>query len=241
MPQKHQSTKNHKKEDKIYYMIHILQNSPVFRGINPAEIEEILSKINHQLRTYKSGTMICQSGDECNNLVTVIEGSVKGEMTDLSGKLIKIEDIDAPKHLAAAFIFGSNNRYPVNVIANSDVKLLYIQRESFIILLQSNKVILQNYLDIISNRTQFLSNKIRFLSFKTIKSKIAHFILELSKQQSSNSIFLPKTQKELAEFFGVTRPSLARIIGELEKDEIIVAKGKQIEIVDRKGLTQLLS
>ncbi len=222
-------------------MINILIKSPVFKSIRTEVVEDILSKINHQLRSYKSGTMIYQSGDECNNLVTVIEGSVKGEMTDLSGKLIKIEDIDAPKHLAAAFIFGSNNRYPVNVIANSDVKLLFIPKESFIVLLQSNQVILRNYLDIISNRTQFLSNKIRFLSFKTIKSKIAHFILELSKQQVSNSVFLPKTQKELAEFFGVTRPSLARIIGELENDGIIVAKGKRIDIIKKEGLIGLLS
>lgn len=221
-------------------MIHILKNSPVFKGINPAEIEEILIKINHQLRSYNSGTIIYHNGDECNNLLTVIEGSVKGEMADFSGKIIKIEDIETPRHIAAAFIFGSNNKYPVNVVANSDVKILFIPKESFLILLQTNQIILSNYLDIISNRTQFLSNKIRFLSFKTIKSKIAHFMLELSKRQNNNFIILPKTQKELAEFFGVTRPSLGRIIGELENDGIIKAKAKNIEILNKESLIRLL-
>ncbi|MCD4681471.1 MAG: Crp/Fnr family transcriptional regulator [Bacteroidales bacterium] len=221
-------------------MIHILKNSPVFKGINPAEIEEILIKINHQLRSYNSGTIIYHNGDECNNLLTVIEGSVKGEMADFSGKIIKIEDIETPRHIAAAIIFGSNNKYPVNVVANSDVKILFIPKESFLILLQTNQIILSNYLDIISNRTQFLSNKIRFLSFKTIKSKIAHFMLELSKRQNNNFIILPKTQKELAEFFGVTRPSLGRIIGELENDGIIKAKAKNIEILNKESLIRLL-
>jgi len=221
-------------------MIQILTNSPVFKGIIPEVIEDILSKINHQLRSYSSGTMIYQSGDECNNLMTVIDGSVKGEMTDFSSKIIKIEDIETPRHIAAAFIFGANNKYPVNVVANSDVKILFIPKESFLILLQTNQIILSNYLDIISNRTQFLSNKIRFLSFKTIKSKIAHFILDLSKRQNNNFIILPKTQKELAEFFGVTRPSLGRIIGELENDGIIIAKGKKIEILNKERLIHLL-
>jgi hypothetical protein len=31
---------------------------------------------------------------------------VKGEMTDYNGKTIKIEDIEAPRPLAVAFLFG---------------------------------------------------------------------------------------------------------------------------------------
>lgn len=222
-------------------MKEILSNSPVFKNINPEEIKEILEKSKHQFRSFAPGTLIFQSGDENSNLLTIVEGTVKGEMTDLSGKVIKIEDIEAPMHLAAAFIFGSNNNFPVNVTATSDVKILFIPKPSFIELLQNNSIVLKNYLNIISNRTQFLSNKIKFLSFKTIKSKVAHFILELSKQQNSNSVVLPKTQKDLADFFGVTRPSLARIIGELERDGIILAKGKRIEVVKRKELIKLLS
>lgn len=222
-------------------MINIIPGAPVFRGIKPEETEEILLNTTNQVRSYKSGTLIFQGGDECNNLLTVVEGSVRGEMTDISGKVIKIEDIIAPQHIAAAFIFGENNRFPVNVIANSDVKILFIPKLSFMELLQKNKTVLKNYLNIISNRAQFLSNKIKFLSFKTIKSKIANYILELSKLQNSSSIVIPQTQKDLADYFGVTRPSLARIIGEIESEGLILAKGKKIEIVDKGGLTRLLS
>ncbi len=222
-------------------MINILNGSLVFKGIEAEAIESILKNTNHQVRSYKTGEMIYQSGDECTNLLTVVEGSVKGEMTNISGKVIKIEDVEAPKHIAAAFVFGYDNKFPVNVIANSDVKILFIPKLSFIELLQTNKAVLKNYLDIISNRAQFLSNKIKFLSFKTIKSKISHYFLELSKKQESTSIILPKTQKDMADFFGVTRPSLARIIGELEVDGIIKARGKNIDIIDKEGLIRLLS
>ena len=47
------------------------------------------------------------------------------------------------------------------------------------------------------------------------------------------------TQNELSDFFGVARPSLARTIGDLEKEGFIEAKGKNIRIIDRVGLADM--
>ena len=219
-------------------MFEILSHSPIFIGMKPNDIDTLLQLCNHQVRSYKSGQTIVQNGDVCDNLLIVVEGSVKGEMIDYSGKIIKIEDIVAPRPLALGFIFGKNNRFPVDVVANNNCKLLFIPKRTFILLLQSNEVILKNFLNAISNRTQFLSNKIKFLAFKTIKGKIAHYILELTKG-NKNIITLPKTQVELAEFFGVTRPSLARAIGEMVSDRLIEANRKEIIIIDKARLIQL--
>ncbi|MEZ4999092.1 MAG: hypothetical protein R2758_17160 [Bacteroidales bacterium] len=41
-------------------------------------------------------------------------------MSDLSGRTIKIEDINPPNALAAAVLYGPGARYPVTVIANTD-------------------------------------------------------------------------------------------------------------------------
>ena len=54
----------------------------------------------------------------CNRLVILTQGSVRGEMIDYSGRLIKVEDIAAPRALAPLFLFGEENRFPVEVTAN---------------------------------------------------------------------------------------------------------------------------
>ena len=104
---------------------------------------------------------------------------------------------------------------------------------------RDNQQFLNNYLDAISNRAQFLSNRIYFLSFKTIKGKLAQYILSLSKHGNPNIKF-PKTQQEIAEFFGVTRPALARVIGELERENVIQVERKMIAIIDREKLIKLI-
>jgi CRP-like cAMP-binding protein len=216
----------------------IFLKSPLFSGINIEEIRKILESTPYQLRSYSAGALIAQSGDQVPGFMMVLQGIAKGEMMDFTGRVIKIEDIHASGFLASAFIFGNRNRFPVNVLAVSDIKLLVIEKKNFLAFLRKNDSILLNYLNIISNRSQFLSDKIRFLNFKTIKGKLAQYILQKAYPDKFE-ILLDLTQNELAEFFGVARPSIARVIGELEEKKLILTKGKSVKILDKKGLSEL--
>jgi CRP-like cAMP-binding protein len=217
-----------------------LQQCILFKGLTEDQLLELFSTISHKENTYYKDDIVAHSEDECRSLLIVLEGSVKGEMVDFSGKTIKIEDIESPRTLAPAFLFGKNNRYPVTIVANNKATILSISKDTFIELMMSDKRILTNYLNSISNRAQFLSTKIRFLSFQTIKGKIAHYLLQLRQKVQNDSITIPKSQNELSELFGVTRPSLSRAIRELDRDGYIKAEGKQVEIIDRNGLSGLL-
>jgi CRP/FNR family transcriptional regulator, dissimilatory nitrate respiration regulator len=216
----------------------VLSTAPLFKGISPAEIELILSSIPHRIKKFQTGSMICLSGDSVDSLMIVINGTVKGEMVDIAGRVIKIEDIPAPGVLAPAFLFGSRNRFPVNVVAISSVELLILMKGDFLKLMMMNDTILVNFLDIISNRSQFLSEKIKFLNFKTIKGKLAHLILQKA-ENNRTSVMLDMTQNNLADFFGVARPSVARALHDLEIEGYIEAKGKNIKILNKDGLADL--
>lgn len=218
----------------------LLQKAPLFNSLRIDEIEKILSEIPYRIRKYKAGSLIVNGGEQVKSLMIVISGVVKGEMVDYAGKVIKIEDIPAPGALASAFMFGNRNLYPVNVIAVTDSELLIIDKNPFLNLLMRHDLVLVNFLDMISNRSQFLSEKIKFLNFKTIKGKLAQFILQKAGKDKS-SIVLEMTQNDLADFFGVTRPSVARAIGEMEEEGLIEAKGKNIKVLDKISLAKLTS
>jgi CRP-like cAMP-binding protein len=218
----------------------LLSSSQLFRGVSKDSIREILSAVPHQVKKYKAETLISQSGEPVNSMIIVISGVVKGEMVDYSGRVIKIEDIPAPGTLASAFLFGRKTRFPVNVISVTDAELLIINKSDLLHLLMSNDKVLINFLDMISNRSQFLSEKIKFLNFKTIKGKLAHFILQKAGQDRV-TIIMDRTQNDLADLFGVARPSIARALGELEDNGYIEAKGKSIKIIDKSGLANITS
>ncbi|HSH19647.1 MAG TPA: helix-turn-helix domain-containing protein, partial [Draconibacterium sp.] len=78
-----------------------------------------------------------------------------------------------------------------------------------------------------------------FLSFKTIKEKVAHFLLQKAGSEF-HSVQLKNTQQQLADLFGVARPSLARIFGEMQKEGLIKIERKTVTLLNKKQLNELL-
>jgi CRP-like cAMP-binding protein len=218
----------------------LLTQCPLFKGITEKEAEFLFDKIHFQIKNYSKGDIIVVAGETVVNLLIIISGSVRGEMIDYSGKTIKIEDIEAPKPLATAFLFGKQNKYPVTVTVNNDARILIMPVAEFLKLLQMNTQILRNYLNSISSRAQFLSQKLNFLSFKTIKGKVAHFLLQEAGEKF-HSIELKNTQQQLADLFGVKRPSLARVFGEMQKEGVINISNKTVSLLDKKALNELIN
>jgi CRP-like cAMP-binding protein len=221
-------------------LLNILSRNLIFSGLDHETLKNLFQDKPYQVKKFDKGVYLAHSHDECDRLMIVAEGSVRGEMTDFSGKTIIIEDIAAPRPLAAGFIFGRENRFPVDIIANEPSVILILPKDTLVALMQQNKLVLKNYLDVISSRTQFLSNRIRFLSFKTIREKIAHYLLSHCVP-GQNRVMLPQTQTNLADFFGVTRPSLARALHEMETEGIIHAERREITILDKEKMNNLLN
>jgi CRP-like cAMP-binding protein len=218
----------------------ILCQSSVFLGLSPEDLTLLFSQIHYQIKTYGKNEVITSAGDVCDRLLIVQQGSVKAEMNDYSGKTIKIEDLGVSQPLATAFLFGRQNRFPVTVSANTEVEMVSIPKPEFVKLLQLNSMILNNYLNTISTRAQFLSQKLKFLSFKTIKQKIAHYLLEKAGDKL-HTVEVPQSQEQLSEMFGVTRPSLARTLGEMVQEGLIETQRRSIKILNKEQMNQLLN
>jgi len=221
-------------------MYQTLSKCILFKGLDAEEIQNSLGKITFQKKTYDADVPIAFFGEECDRLILVVHGEVRGEMSDSSGKKIKIEDIEAPSPVASAFIFGQHNKFPVTITTNISSEIIVIYRQELLSLFQVDKQILSNYLTLISNRAQFLTNKIRFLSFGTIKEKLAHYIASMAGT-TRHSFQMDKTQSQLADLFGVQRPSVGRALKEMQDEQIIALNTKTITIIDRERLGRLLA
>ena len=221
-------------------MIPALVNNPLFREITPERLFADLEEISFHTRSYKKGEILAQQGAVCNRLVILTKGSVRGEMIDYSGRLIKVEDIAAPRAIAPLFLFGEENRYPVEVTANEPTEVIELPKSSVLSLFRKNEQFLENYMNLSANYARTLSDKLFFMSFKTIRQKIASYLLRLYKQQQQLQITLDRSQQELSDYFGVSRPSLARELSHMQEDGMIIADRKQITILQKEWLIRLI-
>ena len=221
-------------------MIPTLVNNPLFRGITPERLLADLEEISFHTRSHKKGEILARQGDVCNRLVILTKGSVRGEMIDYSGRLIKVEDITAPKAIAPLFLFGEQNRYPVEVTANEPTEVIELPKPSVLSLFRKNEQFLENYMNLSANYARTLSDKLFFMSFKTIRQKLASYLLRLYKQQQQTHITLDRSQQELSDYFGVSRPSLARELAHMQEDGLLIADRKHITILQKEELVRLI-
>lgn len=221
-------------------MYQILLNSPLFRGLTINELNDLFLQVKHQIRQFRSGEMLAQAGDEVDKAIILLEGRLQGEMVDFAGNSLKIEELDPPQMVAAAFLFGPRSLFPVYLSAKTDGKILVVSKKEFTAMLTLESRIMVNYLNIVSGKAQFLSGKINFLSLKTIREKVAFYLLQQMNNSGKKSLSIEQTQTNLSELFGVTRPSLSRTILEMEKQEILSWSRDHVEILDLKKLNTIL-
>ena len=210
-------------------MIDILMKAPLFQHVSSEAISGFLEKIPYRIESYQEHDIVALQGAPCNHLMVVLKGLLQGQMVNDAGKLVVIEELTPSRLLAPAFLFAPKNELPVNIISITD----------FTECMQSDKQVLQNFLMLISGRSSFLTDKIMFLSLKNIKNKIADYLLRHLSSPDASTVKLSDTQQEIADRFGVTRPSLARAFAEMEQEGIISIDRKTITINRLQQLRQI--
>ena len=204
-------------------MIKTLRETVVFNDLDEDTIKDILEKTKYEIKKYSLDEPIAFRGDEVKGLYIILKGTLITEMLTEEGNIIKIEELVPSDVIASAFIFGKNNSFPVDLSAKDETEILFVERKEFLKLLFSQEKILENFLNEISNKTQLLTSKIwNSFNNKTIKKKFCDYV----KKNQKNNLFSIQNLGALAEFFGVERPSLSRVLSELVKDEKLERIGR---------------
>ena len=213
-------------------MIEILKETVVFNGIDEKTIKNILEKNKYEIKKYSPNESIAFRGDEVRGLYIILKGTLTTEMLTEEGNVIKIEELVPSDVIASAFIFGKKNSFPVDLNAKDEAEILFIERKEFLKILYSKEKILENFLNEVSNKTQLLTSKIwNSFNNKTIKKKFCDYV----KKNQKNNLFSIQNLGALAEFFGVERPSLSRVLSDLVKDEKLERIGRnKYKILDEE-------
>lgn len=178
----------------------------LFKGMNEIDVVEFLYGASNNLKRYNVGDSVVRQGDLCRGVYILVSGRVKCSMSGDNGKEITVDEMTAPCILASAFIFATENRFPVNVEALVPCELYVIDKARFLEFMHKHPIMLENFLRDISDRGVFLSKKVNEFALQNLKTRILAY---LEKNQDIHN------QRELAQRLGVTRPSLARALSEL--------------------------
>lgn len=211
---------------------------PLFRGMSKEEHDAFLERNVNEVVNFEKGETVVRQGDIITSMYLLVKGVVRTQMITEEGNALEIDLLEAVMPLAPAFIYASNNKFPVDVIAMEPCTFLKISKSVWLKEMINNEKLLINFLTLNSNMTVFLSQKLQMISLKSLRHKLSIFLLEKTTPEK-NYFILKRSRTQLAEYFGVQRPSLARTIKELEDERIITTSGRVVTVLDRNKLGRI--
>lgn len=189
-----------------------LKNCDFFKGLTEDDIAKLLYSSPGSLRKYKEGDYVAHQGEVCDKIAILTKGTVCSLMVNDYGKELILTDIHSPSLLGYTYLFATDNKFNVNIIAKSSCDIFFIEKERLLALLHDNPIFMQSYLRGMSDICMKVFKRLFELNLHKLKQRVLSYLEQHDE--------LPKLE-ELAKKFGVTRPSLSRALAELRRDGLI--------------------
>lgn len=181
----------------------------LFEGVNKKGISDFLNTASKKISSYRKGDIVVFQDSLCKSLSLLCQGTLLAKMTNSEGKEIVIEHLAAPEILAPAFIYGTENRFPVTLQAEDDVIVWSLSKEEFLRMMEYDDVLLRNFLRQISDRSVFLSRKLNEFALQNLSTRIVSYLRR-------NNII--SNIQDVAFIMGVARPSLSRTLSAMVEE-----------------------
>lgn len=210
----------------------LISHTYLFNGFSPEDISTQFIKDHYHIKRYEENSIIYIQNEICTTVDIILEGKVCIQKIGIDGDILTIVNYSSGDILGGSLAFSKSNQYPMTVVSHSKSVVLHIHKELILNLCQNNRIFLSKFLESLSSKTLILTDKIKLISMKSIRDKIIEFLAYEYYRQDNTLIQLKVSKKELAERFGIQRPSLFRELRKMKDEELIDYDSSSIKILD---------
>ena len=208
--------------------IDFINSVPILKSVN--DIEPLVFEGKIIIKKYAKGETLYNQGSLCSSLDIVVTGSLTAYSLTESGSSSIMFEFKKDSIIGANLLFAVNNSYPLNIYCSSECKLIHIEKTAVEILLHNYDFVM-SYVKSLSQNSLGLNHKIAMFSRKTLRQNIIEYLIQQSITQHSQTVHLPFSKKEFADYLGVQRPSLFREMKKMQLDGVISIDNRKITVL----------
>ena len=210
-------------------MIEKIKNIPLLSQLSPDEIKPLISDNQLYLKNYSKGVTVYNQKDCCKTFDIVISGDLVAYSLSENGSGMIMFEFSKGQMLGANLLFGDTNAYPFTIYCMSDAQILHVTKNAVSVFLRNYGFSMQ-FVRMLSLNSQKLNHKITMVTQNKLRENLLEYLMQQVILQGSNSIVLPISKKQLADYLGVQRPSLFRELKALKDEGIIDISNRTIRL-----------
>ena len=216
----------------------VLAQAGLFAGLSETELNFLAQRA--VARKFSAGELVFSEGDPCAGMYVVESGSIRIFKTSAGGRE-QVLSVDGPGGSVAELPVFDGGSYPASVSAVEDSTLLFIGKQDFQALCMAHPEVALKVLRVVGARLRKLVGIIEELSFTTVRHRLAAFLVRLAQREGTRveggvEVTLPASNQELAAQIGTVRELVSRNLSRFQSEKFIRIDGRQIIVLDLKGL-----
>jgi len=191
-------------------------------------------------RSYKKDAFLFLAEEDARGFFYVLSGEVRIFRMGNSGREVEIV------HLRPGDFFGEavaivSGKFPAFARAAKDTEVLYFKRPAVLRSIQSDPAVAEFFLVLLANKCILLNERIETLNLRTVRQRLAQYLIAHCAAERSCTIELAIKKCELAKHLGTISETLSRTFQRMERDGLIEVRGKRIRVLDCDKLRQELN
>ena len=203
----------------------LLKKMDLFQGIETENLGAILKCLGARECAYKKDEVIWFAGDDNDSVGILLSGQLNLIKEDILGNRNIIAKIGPPNLFGEVAVCARLKETPLTVQAASPAQVLFIQIDRLINTCTNacafHNRLVKNLLTVIAKNSLRLNEKIDYLHQKTIRSRLALYLVNQIAMQGKTEIVLEYNRDELADYLGVNRSALSRELAHLKEEGLL--------------------
>ncbi len=195
-------------------------------------------------KTYSSNEQILERSSTSRDVFFVVDGSVNVVNYGVSGREVAYATVEAGQYFGELSAIDGKPR-SANIIANKKCLLASLSPEHFSELLLSHPEIMMQVMQRLARIIRINDDRILDLSTLGAVQRVCQELLRMAEPDpvtpESWLIYPMPTQSVIASRVSTTRETVARVLGQLAGDDLVLKKGKNLYLKDKAGIEEFIS
>ena len=216
-----------------------LQQLPLLVHLDKNELEAIANSM--EKHSYVKNEQVFRAGDPANRLYIVFDGEVQMFKSSADGKTHTLRIMQKNDLIGEVPIF-EGGAYPASCTTLTATVLYSISRTNFLALIQQDPKIALTMLGLQARRLREFTIKIEQLTLQKTEQMLADLFIQKASNINNNQANVALKDmgvQNLANYLGVTRESVSRIISKWLKEKLISKQQRNIIIQDFNALEKI--
>jgi CRP-like cAMP-binding protein len=184
---------------------------------------------------FARGAFLFQAEEEARHFYYVLSGEIRIFKMDDQGRELEVTRLGAGDFVGEAFAL-IHGRFPFFGQVSRDAKALVFGAEAAEKAIAGVPETARFFVRLLARKCVQLSGRVESLGMKTVRQRLAGYLLAGCGGGGPCAIALPMKKGELAKALGTVGETLSRSLRQMQKEGLIRVEGRTIRVVDCVGL-----